>query len=76
MRILDCRHAPGRCAEASSPPDAPTEHPVLTLGKPGALSAIMNQAGLRIVDEGSVACPFVYASYSPLIWLAAGPVGR
>jgi hypothetical protein len=30
------------------------------LSKPGALAAVVQQAGLRIVDEGEVACPFVF----------------
>jgi SAM-dependent methyltransferase len=42
------------------PPGAPSEHPVLALSKPGALAALVRQAGLRVVDEGEVACPFVF----------------
>jgi SAM-dependent methyltransferase len=43
------------------PPGAPSEHPVLALSKPGALVALVQEAGLRVVDEGEVACPFVFA---------------
>jgi ubiquinone/menaquinone biosynthesis C-methylase UbiE len=42
------------------PPVAHSEHPVSALSKPGALAAVVQQAGLRIVDEGEVACPFVF----------------
>jgi SAM-dependent methyltransferase len=42
------------------PPGAPSEHPVLVLSKPGALAAVVRQAGLRVADEGEVACPFVF----------------
>jgi hypothetical protein len=42
------------------PPGAPSEHPVLALSKPGALATVVQQAGLRMVEEGEVACPFVF----------------
>lgn len=44
------------------PPDAPAVHPVLALSEPGALAAALAQPGLRVVDEGEVACPFVFPS--------------
>lgn len=43
------------------PPDAPAEHPVMALSKPGALAALAQQAGLRVVDQGEVVCPFVFS---------------
>lgn len=44
------------------PSGAPAEHPVLALSKPGALAALLEEAGLRVVDHGEVACPFVFPS--------------
>jgi len=44
------------------PPAGPTEHPVLALSKPAALAALLEAAGLRVVDQGEVACPFVFSS--------------
>jgi SAM-dependent methyltransferase len=41
------------------PPGAPPPHPG-ALSKPGALAAVLEQAGLRVVEEGEVACPFVF----------------
>jgi SAM-dependent methyltransferase len=43
------------------PPGARPPHPG-TLSEPGALGALLNGAGLRVVGEGEVACPFVFAS--------------
>jgi len=40
----------------------PTEHPVLALSKPGALAALVEKAGRRVVDQGEVSCPFVFPS--------------
>jgi SAM-dependent methyltransferase len=41
-------------------PDAPATHPVLALAEPGALARLLEQGGLRVLDEGEVACPFVF----------------
>jgi SAM-dependent methyltransferase len=41
------------------PPGASPPHPG-ALSEPGALAALLKQAGLRVVDEGEVACPFVF----------------
>lgn len=41
------------------PPGAPPPHPG-ALSEPGALAAILKMAGLRVVEEGEVACPFVF----------------
>jgi hypothetical protein len=30
------------------------------LSEPGALSAVVQRAGLRVVDQGEVSCPFVF----------------
>jgi SAM-dependent methyltransferase len=43
------------------PPGAPPPHPG-ALSEPGALAALLKGAGLRVVDEGEVACPFVFPS--------------
>lgn len=43
------------------PPGAPPPHPG-ALSEPGALAAVLENAGLRVVDEGEVACPFVFPS--------------
>jgi SAM-dependent methyltransferase len=42
------------------PPDAPAVHPVMALAQPGALATLVEEAGLRVVDEGEVACPFAF----------------
>jgi SAM-dependent methyltransferase len=41
------------------PPGTQPPHPG-ALSEPGALAAVLRQAGLRVVDEGEVACPFVF----------------
>ena len=41
------------------PPGVPAGKPG-ALSEPGALAALLEQAGLRIVGEGRVACPFVF----------------
>ena len=43
------------------PPGAPPPHPG-ALSEPGALAAVLKGAGLRVVEEGEVACPFVFPS--------------
>ncbi len=42
------------------PPGAPSRHPVETLSEPRALAALAESAGLHVVEEGEVACPFVF----------------
>ncbi|MEJ5250521.1 MAG: class I SAM-dependent methyltransferase [Chthonomonadetes bacterium] len=44
------------------PPPPPGAPPPGTLSKPGALAAFLKGAGLRVVEEGEVACPFVFPS--------------
>ena len=56
------------------PPGAPSEHPVLALSRPGALAAVVRQAGLRVVDEGEVACPFVFPNVE-ISWRANASAG-
>lgn len=56
------------------PPGAPAEHPVLALSKPGALAAVVEQAGLRLVDEGETACPFVFPN-AETSWRANASAG-
>jgi SAM-dependent methyltransferase len=43
------------------PPGVPPPHPG-ALSEPGALAAVLERAGLRVVAEGEVACPFVFPS--------------
>jgi SAM-dependent methyltransferase len=43
------------------PPGAQPPHPG-ALSQPGALAAVLTRAGLRVVEEGEVACPFVFPS--------------
>jgi SAM-dependent methyltransferase len=56
------------------PPGNPTAHPG-ALSEPGARAAVLERAGLRVVDEGEVACPVVFPS-AEISWRAhrsAGP---
>lgn len=41
------------------PPGAPPPHPG-ALSEPGALACLLKDAGLQVVGEGEVACPFVF----------------
>ena len=43
------------------PPGAPPPHPG-ALSEPGALAALLGAAGLHALEEGEVACPFVFPS--------------
>jgi SAM-dependent methyltransferase len=43
------------------PPGAPPPHPG-ALSEPGALAALLTEAGLSVMEEGEVACPFVFPS--------------
>jgi SAM-dependent methyltransferase len=56
------------------PPGVTPPHPG-ALAEPGALAGVLEQAGLRVVDEGEVSSPFVYPNHE--IWwrasLGAGP---
>ena len=56
------------------PPGAPSEHPVAALSKPGALASVVQQAGLRVVAEGEVDCPFVFPNIETS-WLANASAG-
>ena len=56
------------------PLGSPPAHPG-ALSQPGALAAVLQRAGLRVVDEGETACPFVFPS-AETSWRAhrsAGP---
>jgi SAM-dependent methyltransferase len=55
------------------PPGAPPPHPG-ALSEPGALAAVLTQAGLRVVDEGEVSCPFVFPS-AEASWRANASAG-
>ena len=55
------------------PPGTPPQHPA-TLSQPGALAAVLERAGLRVVDEGEVACPFVFPS-AEASWRANASAG-
>jgi SAM-dependent methyltransferase len=57
------------------PPGAPAVHPVLALSAPGALAALLEEAGLCVVEEGESAVPFVFPN-AEISWRAnrsAGP---
>jgi SAM-dependent methyltransferase len=43
------------------PPGVPPQHPG-ALSEPGALAAVLERAELHCVEEGDVACPFVFPS--------------
>lgn len=43
------------------PPGASPPHPG-ALSQPGALAGVLNAAGLRVLEGGEVACPFVFPS--------------
>ena len=56
------------------PPGSSPAHPG-ALSEPGALAAVLERAGLHVVDEGEVACPVVFPS-AEISWRAhrsAGP---
>ena len=55
------------------PPGTPPQHPG-TLSEPGALAAVLERAGLRVVEEGEVACPFVFPS-GDAAWRAYASAG-
>lgn len=44
------------------PPPGASPPPRGALSDPGALAATLERAGLEVVEEGEVACPFVFAS--------------
>jgi SAM-dependent methyltransferase len=56
------------------PPGAEPVHPVLTLAEPGALAATLERAGLRVVEEGETACPFVFPN-AEVSWRANASAG-
>lgn len=56
------------------PPGASPPHPG-ALAQPGALAAVLKQAGLSVVEEGEVACPFIFPN-AEVSWrcnASAGP---
>jgi SAM-dependent methyltransferase len=56
------------------PPGNPAAHPG-ALSQPGELAAVLERAGLRVVDEGEVECPVVFPN-AEISWRAhrsAGP---
>jgi SAM-dependent methyltransferase len=55
------------------PPGVPPAHPA-ALAEPGALAAVVKRAGLRVVAEGEVACPFVWPS-AEAAWRANASAG-
>jgi SAM-dependent methyltransferase len=55
------------------PPGASPPHPG-ALSEPGALAAVLVKAGLRVVEEGEVACPFVFPS-TEASWRANSSAG-
>jgi SAM-dependent methyltransferase len=55
------------------PPGAAAQRPG-ALSVPGALVAVLERAGLRVVEEGEVACPFVFPS-AEVAWRANASAG-
>jgi SAM-dependent methyltransferase len=55
------------------PPGAPAGKPG-ALSEPGALAGILEKAGLRVVDQSEVHCPFVFAS-TTASWRANSSAG-
>jgi SAM-dependent methyltransferase len=58
------------------PPPAPGAPPGKpdALSEPGALASVLKRAGLRVVDQGEVACPFVFAN-AETSWRANASAG-
>jgi len=56
------------------PPGAEPGRPVLTLAEPGALATVLERAGLRFVEEGETACPFVFPN-AEVSWRASASAG-
>jgi SAM-dependent methyltransferase len=56
------------------PPPNAAAHPVLALSQPGALRAEVETAGMRVVDQGEVACPFVFPN-ADAAWRANASAG-
>jgi SAM-dependent methyltransferase len=56
------------------PPGAPAVPPLLAVSEPGALAAVLEQAGLRVVEEGETAAPFVFAN-AEVSWRVHRSVG-
>jgi hypothetical protein len=44
------------------------------LAEPGALAAVLERAGLRVVEEGETACPFVFPN-AEVSWRANASAG-
>lgn len=55
------------------PPGAPRGHPG-ALSEAGALAAVLERAGLRLVEGGEVPCPFVWPS-AEVSWRASASAG-
>lgn len=55
------------------PPGTSPPHPG-ALSQPGALAAVLKRAGLRVVQEGEVVCPFVFPS-TEVSWRANASAG-
>lgn len=55
------------------PPGVTRPHPA-ALAQPGALAAVVERAGLRVVEEGEVACPFVFPN-TEISWRANSAAG-
>ena len=50
------------------------ERPTAALAAPGALAGVLERAGLRVIDHGEVACPFVFPS-AEISWRANASAG-
>jgi SAM-dependent methyltransferase len=56
------------------PPGAPAAHPILALAEPGALASTLERAGLRVIEQGETACPFVFPN-ADVSWRANASAG-
>jgi hypothetical protein len=58
------------------PPPPPGKPPKPgALSRPGELTGVLQRAGIRVVDEGWIACPFVFPS-AEISWRAHRSAGK
>ncbi len=74
MRVPGYRATGLGAADAASTARRPTRTPGLALSEPGALAAVLERAGLRVVEEGETACPFVFPN-AEVSWRANASAG-
>ncbi len=57
-------------------PEPPPGKGPFELSEPGILEGLIEQAGLKVLDTGEVACPFIYPNFE-ILWqanISAGPL--